>query len=57
MLIFYTQMNYLKKVDKWVPRCNTLGVEGATIIDVLNLNSMRYHCILKTILSGNGLSV
>jgi len=37
---------YLKKENKWVPFCYTVGVEWVTVMIVLNFNSMiYYHCI------------
>jgi len=32
----------LKKVNKWVSLCCTLDSEWVTVMDVLNLNSMKY---------------
>jgi len=38
-----------------VPFCCTLGAEWITVMDVINVHSMLYHCIQKKILSGDGL--
>jgi len=48
-----------KKADKWMSLCCTVGYKWVNVCwIVLNLNSMiKYYCIRKKILSGDGLSV
>ncbi|KAF0741951.1 Uncharacterized protein FWK35_00018379 [Aphis craccivora] len=58
--IFFFEIAPLNKIlepGKWVPLCCTLGAVWTTIRSVKFVYNDGYHCIRKTILSGDGLSV
>jgi len=54
-MVFYCESLKLKKGNNEVSFCCMVSVEWITGIDMLNLNSIIYHGIRKTILSEDSL--